>query len=254
MYTRMHPHAMHRHTRTWEYSKLDFSVFYNLFKPKNVGFAMKESKEAPARFVIYTDGASTIKNVKMGDVAQRMFYGGWAFVVIDCADGTVLATGSGGGRFKTGQAELCAIGAAYDWLEKTGNRGCKIKFKSDSQYAIKAMIDLIFRPEPWKLATANQHILRRLKHVVNRHGGASLARYYHVKGHDGNIHNETADELAVAAKIQFMATQHPQDLDALEIGLKSIVIPKSSPKPTVYYLKYSENKQLDQSKTPKRQC
>ena len=180
------------------------------------------------KFVIYTDGASSIKCIVSGDTKHRLFYGGWAFVVIDSTTGKSVDYNSGGGRFKTGQAELCAIGAAFDWLEKNGHRGCSVKFKTDSKYAIKAMVELIHRNDSELNYLANAHILKRLRKVVKRHGGRDLARYHHVKGHDGHIHNEAADELAVAAKHAFMSEWHVQDLDAIESGALSISKSKSS--------------------------
>jgi ribonuclease HI len=185
-----------------------------------------ENEVAP-KFTIYTDGASTIKSIKAGDTLHRLFYGGWAFIVIE--NGFVSATGSGGGRFKTGQAELCAIGAAYAWLAENGHRGCRVKFKTDSQYAIRSMIELIHRDNDAIDRLANPHILKRLKTVVDNHGEAELARYYHVKGHGNSEFNNMADNFAVSAKLAFMGEWHVQDLDAIEAGSKPI--PKPVPPP-----------------------
>lgn len=136
---------------------------------------------------VYTDGACRNNQAPGGQL------GGWACVFVDGPSYSGADPSTTNNRM-----EMTAV---IEALKHTAS-GTDITVYSDSAYVINAFVQNWFRgweKRGWKNAKGqpveNQDLWRQLQSLV-------LDRHVHwvkVKGHSGNVMNERADQLAVAA-------------------------------------------------------
>ena len=96
------------------------------------------------------------------------------------------------------QMEMMAVIAGLEALK----RPCQVTITTDSQYVIKGMTEWLagWKAKNWKTAAKkpvkNVELWQRLDKAVAPH----QVKWEWVRGHQGHIENERADQLAVAAR------------------------------------------------------
>lgn len=144
------------------------------------------------KITIYTDGSASLKAAN----------GGWAFVATYAGESLI---GYGSAQDTTvSRMELTAALKAFQRIQPTG---APLEVFMDSQYVINCI--RLWIPDwlqgGWKTRTGedvkNVDILEPLWAAVERHRAEAAVRLSWVRGHNGNIYNETADELAGNARV-----------------------------------------------------
>ena len=91
--------------------------------------------------------------------------------------------------------------AVIDALESL-TRPCKVKITTDSQYVMKGMLEWLpgWKKRNWKTAAKkpvkNVDLWQRMEKAAQQH----TLEWEWVRGHQGHIENERADQLAVDAR------------------------------------------------------
>jgi len=94
--------------------------------------------------------------------------------------------------------EMMAVIAGLEAL----TRDCEVKVVTDSQYVMKGMMEWLpgWKKRNWKTAAKkpvkNVDLWQRLEKAAERHS----IEWEWVRGHQGHIENERADQLAVTAR------------------------------------------------------
>jgi len=106
---------------------------------------------------------------------------------------------SGGEKDTTNnRMEMMAVIAALEALQ----RGCRVKITTDSQYVMKGMLEWLpgWKKRNWQTAAKkpvkNIDLWQRLEKAAETHH----LEWEWVRGHQGHVENERADQLAVAAR------------------------------------------------------
>ena len=106
---------------------------------------------------------------------------------------------SGGEKDTTNnRMEMMAVIAALEALQ----RGCRVKITTDSQYVMKGMLEWLpgWKKRNWQTAAKkpvkNIDLWKRLERAAATH----QLEWEWVRGHQGHVENERADQLAVAAR------------------------------------------------------
>ena len=106
---------------------------------------------------------------------------------------------SGGEKDTTNnRMEMMAVISALEALQ----RGCRVKITTDSQYVMKGMLEWLpgWKKRNWQTAAKkpvkNIDLWRRLEKAAETH----QLEWEWVRGHQGHVENERADQLAVAAR------------------------------------------------------
>jgi|TARA_B110000495_G_scaffold63156_1_gene53622 ribonuclease HI len=106
---------------------------------------------------------------------------------------------SGGEKDTTNnRMEMMAVIAALEALQ----RGCRVKITTDSQYVMKGMLEWLpgWKKRNWQTAAKkpvkNIDLWQRLERAAATH----QLEWEWVRGHQGHVENERADQLAVAAR------------------------------------------------------
>jgi ribonuclease HI len=106
---------------------------------------------------------------------------------------------SGGEKDTTNnRMEMMAVIAALEALQ----RGCRVKITTDSQYVMKGMLEWLpgWKKRNWQTAAKkpvkNIDLWQRLEKAAETH----QLEWEWVRGHQGHVENERADQLAVAAR------------------------------------------------------
>ena len=106
---------------------------------------------------------------------------------------------SGGEKDTTNnRMEMMAVIAALEALQ----RGCRVKITTDSQYVMKGMLEWLpgWKKRNWQTAAEkpvkNIDLWKRLEKAAETH----QLEWEWVRGHQGHVENERADQLAVAAR------------------------------------------------------
>jgi ribonuclease HI len=106
---------------------------------------------------------------------------------------------SGGEKDTTNnRMEMMAVIAALEALQ----RGCRVKITTDSQYVMKGMLEWLpgWKKRNWQTAAKkpvkNIDLWQRWERAAATHPLA----WVWVRGHQGHVENERADQLAVAAR------------------------------------------------------
>jgi ribonuclease HI len=120
--------------------------------------------------------------------------GGWAFVVV--VEKKVIHTERGKSNSTTNNImELMAIFKAYEWIESANLKGEYIEIFSDSQYCVNSL-NIWYKKwirTGFKNGTVkNLNLIKPLIEIRKK----IRADLKWVKGHNGNIYNELADQLA----------------------------------------------------------
>lgn len=124
--------------------------------------------------------------------------GGWG--VILRAKGQEKELSGGEKNTTNNQMEMMAVIAGLEALK----RPCQVTITTDSQYVIKGMTEWLagWKAKSWKTAAKkpvkNVELWQRLDKAVSPH----QVKWEWVRGHQGHIENERADQLAVAAREQ----------------------------------------------------
>ncbi len=96
--------------------------------------------------------------------------------------------------------EMMAVIAALEALK----RPCRVTITTDSQYVMKGMTEWLagWKAKNWKTASKkpvkNVELWRRLDKAISPH----TVEWQWVRGHQGHVENERADQLAVRAREQ----------------------------------------------------
>jgi ribonuclease HI len=169
-----------------------------------------EESSSMTKWVAYTDGACAPSNP--GPAA-------WGAVVI-APDGGEVAAHSG--FIGHGTNQIAEITAAIEGLSRTPE-GAEVELVSDSQYVLKGMTE-------WRAGwerkgyrnskgepVANLPLWKRLFALADKR--RVTTRW--VRGHNGDYHNEQADQLAVAAlrNARMPAPSGPRDLTPADYTL-----------------------------------
>lgn len=91
--------------------------------------------------------------------------------------------------------------AVIDALESL-TRPCKVKITTDSQYVMKGMLEWLpgWKKRNWKTAAKkpvkNVDLWQRMEKAAQQH----TLEWEWVRGHQGHVENERADQLAVKAR------------------------------------------------------
>ena len=106
---------------------------------------------------------------------------------------------SGGEKDTTNnRMEMMAVIAALEALQ----RGCRVKITTDSQYVMKGMLEWLpgWKKRNWQTAAKKPvksiDLWKRLVKAAETH----QLEWEWVRGHQGHVENERADQLAVAAR------------------------------------------------------
>ena len=106
---------------------------------------------------------------------------------------------SGGEKDTTNnRMEMMAVIAALEALQ----RDCSVKITTDSQYVMKGMLEWLpgWKKRNWQTAAKkpvkNIDLWQRLEKAAESH----QLEWEWVRGHQGHVENERADQLAVAAR------------------------------------------------------
>ena len=135
---------------------------------------------------IFTDGACS------GNPGP----GGWGAIMRTKGKEKEL---SGGEKNTTNnRMEMMAVIAALEALQ----RDCSVKITTDSQYVMKGMLEWLpgWKKRNWQTAAKkpvkNIDLWQRLERAAESH----QVEWEWVRGHQGHVENERADQLAVAAR------------------------------------------------------
>jgi len=135
---------------------------------------------------IFTDGACS------GNPGP----GGWGAIMRTKGKEKEL---SGGEKNTTNnRMEMMAVIAALEALQ----RDCSVKITTDSQYVMKGMLEWLpgWKKRNWQTAAKkpvkNIDLWQRLERAAESH----QLEWEWVRGHQGHVENERADQLAVAAR------------------------------------------------------
>lgn len=96
--------------------------------------------------------------------------------------------------------EMMAVIAALEALK----RPCRVTITTDSQYVMKGMTEWLagWKAKNWKTAAKkpvkNVELWQRLDKAISQHE----VEWQWVRGHQGHVENERADQLAVRAREQ----------------------------------------------------
>lgn len=96
--------------------------------------------------------------------------------------------------------EMMAVIAALEALK----RPCRVTITTDSQYVMKGMTEWLagWKAKNWKTASKkpvkNVELWQRLDKAISPH----TVEWQWVRGHQGHVENERADQLAVRAREQ----------------------------------------------------
>ena len=154
----------------------------------------RRSKERVMGLQIYTDGS-------LKKSGQSMTFGGWSFIVSRDIDEIYSAAGS---EYETTnqRMELRAIYEALTYASTIRRPSEKVIIYSDSAYAINCYL------QEWYINWMNNGWMNaKNEPVANKDLWMKIVPYFDnfwyefrkVEGHNGNVWNEKADELAQAA-------------------------------------------------------
>tara|TARA_R110002111_G_scaffold151194_11_gene217886 strand:- start:1181 stop:1621 length:441 start_codon:yes stop_codon:yes gene_type:complete len=135
---------------------------------------------------IFTDGACS------GNPGP----GGWGAILR--AKGTEKELSGGEKDTTNNRMEMMAVIAALEALQ----RDCRVKITTDSQYVMKGMQEWLpgWKKRNWltaaKKPVKNVDLWQRLEKAAQSH----QLEWEWVRGHQGHVENERADQLAVAAR------------------------------------------------------
>lgn len=134
---------------------------------------------------IYTDGACS------GNPGP----GGWGAILVHGDTEKEIAGGEA--ATTNNRMEMTAAIRALDTLKTS----CRIDIYTDSQYVMKGLTEWLpgWKKRGWKTAdkkpVKNADLWQELEAAAARHD----IKWHWVRGHDGHVMNERADELAVKA-------------------------------------------------------
>jgi len=135
---------------------------------------------------IFTDGACS------GNPGP----GGWGAILR--AKGIEKELSGGEKDTTNNRMEMMAVIAALEALQ----RDCSVKITTDSQYVMKGMLEWLpgWKKRNWQTAAKkpvkNVDLWQRLEKAAQSH----QLEWEWVRGHQGHVENERADQLAVAAR------------------------------------------------------
>ncbi|MDG1687772.1 MAG: ribonuclease HI [Gammaproteobacteria bacterium] len=135
---------------------------------------------------IFTDGACS------GNPGP----GGWGTILR--AKGTEKELSGAEKDTTNNRMEMMAVIVGLEALQ----RGCQVKITTDSQYVMKGMMEWLpgWKKRNWvtagKKAVKNVDLWQRLEKAAQGHE----LEWEWVRGHQGHVENERADQLAVAAR------------------------------------------------------
>ena len=135
---------------------------------------------------IFTDGACS------GNPGP----GGWGTILR--AKGTEKELSGAEKDTTNNRMEMMAVIVGLEALQ----RACQVKITTDSQYVMKGMMEWLpgWKKRNWvtagKKAVKNVDLWQRLEKAAQGHE----LEWEWVRGHQGNVENERADQLAVAAR------------------------------------------------------
>ena len=135
---------------------------------------------------IFTDGACS------GNPGP----GGWGTILR--AKGTEKELSGAEKDTTNNRMEMMAVIVGLEALQ----RACQVKITTDSQYVMKGMMEWLpgWKKRNWvtagKKAVKNVDLLQRLEKAAQGHE----LEWEWVRGHQGHVENERADQLAVAAR------------------------------------------------------
>jgi ribonuclease HI len=135
---------------------------------------------------IFTDGACS------GNPGP----GGWGAILR--AKGTEKEFSGGEKDTTNNRMEMMAVIVGLEALQ----RGCSVKITTDSQYVMKGMMEWLpaWKKRNWKTAgkkpVKNVDLWQRLEKAAKGHE----IEWEWVRGHQGHVENERADQLAVTAR------------------------------------------------------
>ena len=135
---------------------------------------------------IFTDGACS------GNPGP----GGWGAILR--AKGTERELSGGEKDTTNNRMEMMAVIAGLEALQ----RQCKVKITTDSQYVMKGMMEWLpsWKKRNWMTAgkkpVKNVDLWQRLEKAAEGH----KLEWEWVRGHQGHVENERADQLAVTAR------------------------------------------------------
>ena len=122
--------------------------------------------------------------------------GGWGAILR--AKGTEKELSGGEKDTTNNRMEMMAVIAGLEALQ----RGCSVKVTTDSQYVMKGMMEWLpgWKKRNWitagKKPVKNVDLWQRLEKAAQDH----QLEWEWVRGHQGHVENERADQLAVAAR------------------------------------------------------
>ncbi|MCL4138895.1 UNVERIFIED_CONTAM: hypothetical protein GTU68_050720 [Idotea baltica] len=122
--------------------------------------------------------------------------GGWGAILR--TKGTEKTLSGGEKDTTNNRMEMMAVIAGLEALQ----RQCSVKITTDSQYVMKGMMEWLpnWKKRNWKTAgkkpVKNVDLWQRLEKAVQAH----QVEWEWVRGHQGHVDNERADQLAVAAR------------------------------------------------------
>ncbi len=137
---------------------------------------------------IFTDGACS------GNPGP----GGWGAILR--SSGTEKELSGSEKQTTNNRMEMMAVIVALEALK----RPCRVTITTDSQYVIKGMTEWLpgWKAKNWKTAAKkpvkNVELWQRLDNAINQH----KVEWQWVRGHQGHVENERADQLAVRAREQ----------------------------------------------------
>ncbi|EEF80066.1 ribonuclease HI [Methylophaga thiooxydans] len=137
---------------------------------------------------IFTDGACS------GNPGP----GGWGAILR--SSGTEKELSGSEKQTTNNRMEMMAVIVALEALK----RPCRVTITTDSQYVIKGMTEWLpgWKAKNWKTAAKkpvkNVELWQRLDNAINQHE----VEWQWVRGHQGHVENERADQLAVRAREQ----------------------------------------------------
>jgi ribonuclease HI len=122
--------------------------------------------------------------------------GGWGTILR--AKGTEKELSGGEKDTTNNRMEMMAVIVGLEALQ----RGCSVKITTDSQYVMKGMMEWLpgWKKRNWMTAgkkpVKNVDLWQRMEKAAQGH----QVEWEWVRGHQGHVENERADQLAVAAR------------------------------------------------------
>jgi ribonuclease HI len=122
--------------------------------------------------------------------------GGWGTILR--AKGTEKELSGGEKDTTNNRMEMMAVIVGLEALQ----RGCSVKVTTDSQYVMKGMMEWLpsWKKRNWMTAgkkpVKNVDLWQRMEKAAQGH----QVEWEWVRGHQGHVENERADQLAVAAR------------------------------------------------------